>query len=268
MHGRLLVALQAFVVAARFVVFVAEVFHRFIVDEGVDRARVGLRIELVHRAPEMRAPLGDDDRERDVGGQRAERDQGERFVVVQRQVAQHQADLDQRRQDREHRVRDQRADAARAALDVARHAAGLAVQVKPQRQRVQVAEHLQRDRAHGALRDAREQEFAQLRKQRRRKAQQAVGDQGAERQHHQRIRIRRVDAEVVDDLLERQRHAQVGDLGQDQARQRGRHAPFVDPQVGQQRADGRPVVARRTGHRGGRRCSGRRASHDKNVGTI
>ena len=43
--------------------------------------------------------------------------------------------------------RDQRVHAARAALDVARHAAGLPLQVEAQAQRMQVPEHLQRDAA-------------------------------------------------------------------------------------------------------------------------
>jgi hypothetical protein len=60
------------------------------------------------------------------------------------------------------RVRDQRMHPARAALDVARHAAGLALQVKAQAQRVQVAEHLQRDPARRALGGLGEDQLAQF----------------------------------------------------------------------------------------------------------
>ena len=51
----------------------------------------------------------------------------------------------------ENQVRKQRGDAARAALDVARHATGLALEVEAQRQAVQVPEDAERDAPHGAL---------------------------------------------------------------------------------------------------------------------
>jgi hypothetical protein len=73
-----------------------------------------------------------------------------------------QQHFDQRRHDAEQRIRDQRLDAAHAALDVARHAAGLPLQVKAQRQRMQVPEGLQRDMARGALRGLGEHQFTQL----------------------------------------------------------------------------------------------------------
>jgi hypothetical protein len=50
---------------------------------------------------------------------------------------------------------------------------------------VQMAEHLQRDGAHRALRHARKQELAQLGEQRGRDAQHAVRHQRAQRQHQQ-----------------------------------------------------------------------------------
>ncbi len=126
-----------------------------------------------------------DHRERDVDGERAGGDRHERPVVARDQDRRHERDLDQRGQDREQREADQRGDAALAALDVAREAAGLPLQVEAQRQRMQVAEHLQRDLAHRALRHLREQELAQLGEHRRRQPQQAVGDQQRER-HEQR----------------------------------------------------------------------------------
>jgi hypothetical protein len=106
--------------------------------------------------------------------------------------------------------------------------------VEAQRQRVQVAEHAQGDGAHGALGHAREQEFAQLGEDGGGQAQHAVGDQRAERQHQQRLRVRRIDGQLVDQPFHHQRHADVGQLGGDQAAQGRHHAPFVYPQVGNQ----------------------------------
>ena len=85
-----------------------------------------------------------------------------------------QRELEDHRDDREQQVGKQRRDAARAALDVARHAAGLAVEVEAQAEAVQVAEHAERDAPDRALRDAHEHHVAQLAEQRGREAQDAV----------------------------------------------------------------------------------------------
>ena len=82
------------------------------------------------------------------------------------------------------------------------------MQMEAQRQRVQVAEHLQRDLAHRALRHLGEQELAKLGEQRRRQPQQAVGHEQRER-HEQRGRA---SVQAVDDLLQQQRHADIGAL--------------------------------------------------------
>ena len=65
---------------------------------------------------------------------------------------------------------------ARAALDVARHAAGLPLQVKAQAQAMQMLEHLQRHAPDGALRDLGEHRIAQFAEQRAEQTQQAIAD--------------------------------------------------------------------------------------------
>ena len=74
----------------------------------------------------------------------------------------------------------------RAALDVARQAAGLALEVEAQRQRVQVAEDLERDAADRALRDLREDRVAQLAEGLRQDAGHAVGEDQRDRHRHGR----------------------------------------------------------------------------------
>ena len=161
----------------------------------------------------------------------------------------HEADLDQRGQDREQREADQRGDAARPALDVAREAAGLPREVKAQAERMQVPEHLERDRPHRALGDLREQELAQLGEERRRQPQRPVRDQQRKRHDQQR----RFAVEAVDDLLQQQRDADVGDLRHHEARERRSHPPAVGPEVRQQAADRAPVAAHAVRRRGCRR---------------
>ena len=239
LHRGLLPALHALVVAPRLERLVAEVLDRLVVEQAVDRARVRLRVELVHLPPEAGAPVGDEDRRGDVERERRHRDRDERPVVADDEDHRDQADLHQRGQDREQREADQRRDAALAALDVPGQSARLPREMEAQRQRMEVAEHLERDRAHRALRDLGEQELAELGEHRRRQAQEAVGGEQRERNRQHRG----PGVERVDDRLQQDRHADVRDLGRDQRDERDDHAPLVRPEVRQQRADHAPVAA-------------------------
>ena len=80
---------------------------------------------------------------------------------------------------------------------------------------MKMAEGLQRDRSHRALRYLGEQELAQLGECRGRQTQRAVRHEQRDRQDDELV-LRR-QRQRVDDLLEDQRHADVGDLGGDEA---------------------------------------------------
>ena len=71
---------------------------------------------------------------------------------------------------------DQGADTPGAALDVAGQAAGLSVEVKSQRQLVQMSKYAQRDIAHGPLGDPRENQFAHLGEPCRKKPHEAIAN--------------------------------------------------------------------------------------------
>ena len=232
--------LQVLVVAAGLEVLVVEVFDGLVVQQRIHGLAVRGRVLHIRRTAELGAPLRQLDGEGDVGEQRHGRDGGKAPVKGERQNAQHQQHFDQRGQDAVERVRDQRFGAAHAALDVARHAAGLALQVEAQAQGMQVAERGQGDRTRRTLRGLGEHQIAQLGEQRGGKAQRAVGQQQARRHHQQRAGIAGAHAQGIDQLLEQQRHADVRQLGAHHEQQRGQHAPFVLPQVGQQTAQGGP----------------------------
>jgi hypothetical protein len=123
---------------------------------------------------------------------------------------------------------------------------------------MQMAEGLQRDRAHRALRDLGEQILAKLGERRRRKPQCPVGREQPERQH-QRLGARN-RGQPIDDLLQHQRNADIGKLGRDQAAEREQHAALVREQIGQQRADRLPVAASAPRRSFGRRQGERRAA--------
>jgi hypothetical protein len=145
-------------------------------------------------------------------------------------------------------IRDQRLDAAHAALDVARHAAGLALKVEAQAEGVQVPEGFQRDAARRALGGLGEHQFAQLGEQGCGQAQQAVAHQQGDRHHQHRRGIAGLERHGVDQVLEQQRHADVGQLGADHESERGQHPPFVLPEIGKQPPQRGPVgVAARRG---------------------
>ena len=243
--------LQAVVVAPRFELLVAEVLHRFVVEQTVDRAGIRARVELVHAAAELGAPLGDPDGERDVDQERPEGDDREADVVLPDQHARHERHLQQGREDAEQREAQQRLDAARSPLDVARHAAGLTFEVETQVERMQMAEHLQGDAPDRALRDLGEHQVAQFGEHRGGETQQPVGHEQCDRQGEDRVTA----IERIDHPLHQQRYADVRELGRDQAHEGETRTPAEFPQVGEERPDGGPIAAT-CGSRGRRGCRG------------
>ena len=67
---RILPALQAFIITTRFEFLVVEVLDGFIIEQRINGAYIGLGIEVVHAAPEVRAPFSDQNGEADVNRQR------------------------------------------------------------------------------------------------------------------------------------------------------------------------------------------------------
>ena len=150
-RGRL-VAPAADIEAARLVLLVAEVLHRLVVQQAVDRLGVGLGVGLVHAAHELDAPFRQDDREHDVGGDDGQGHRREAPVVEAPQDAADQHDLEQGRQDVEGGEAEQELDALGAALDDAAQPAGLALEMEAQRQRMEMAEDFEGEVADRPLR--------------------------------------------------------------------------------------------------------------------
>ena len=201
---------------------------------------MGGRILHIGRTAKLGAPLGDFHGERDVAHQRHRRDGGKTGIKGERQNTQHQQHFNQRGQDAVERIRDQRFRAAHAAFNVTRHAPGLPLQVKTQAQRMQMAKRLQRNRTRRPLRGLGKHQVAQFRQQRSGKAQRAIRQQQAHGHHQQSCVIAGLHIQGIDQLLEQQRHAHIGQLGPHHEQQCRQHAPFVLPQIGQQPAQGRP----------------------------
>ena len=243
LDGGRLIAQQVFVVTPGLKGFVAKILDGFEVQKRIDRLLVGTRVHVVHGAPVVRAPFGDHDRENDIHDQRGERDGREPDVVKPGEVPKHQAELKQRRQDAIEGVGHQRLDGARSALDIAADPACLARKMKSQRQRVQVLEHLERNLSHGVLGDPGEQRLPELCEQGRRKPQQPVADDQPDRHDEQCAWLRAARIERVDQVLEKDGDAKIGELGGDKAKNSQCHPAAILKQVGQQIADDFPVGA-------------------------
>ena len=254
LDGSAPVALQVFVIAPGFKGFVVEVFDSFVVQQRVDGTAVRRRVQLVHLLSELRSPLGHCHGESDVKHQRNDGDAGKPDVELHSQQAEHQRHLDQRGNDAVERIRNERVHAARAAFDIARHAAGLALQVKTQAQRMQVLKDFQRDTPRRALGGLGKHQLAQLGEQRGRKSQQAIGQQQRHRHHQHRLHVAGLETHGIDQVFEQQRHADIGHLGAHHESQRCDNAPLVGPQVRKKPLERVHVRARRPGRLVSRSC--------------
>ena len=102
-----------------------------------------------------------------------------------------------------------------------------------------VAEHREGNAADRALRDAHEHQVAKLGEERRREPQYPVGREQRERQDKNGgLRVERVD-----DFLQDERHADVGELGADQERERDTDPEAKLPEIGKQHPECAPFAA-------------------------
>ena len=138
-------------------------------------------------------------------------------------------------------------NAARAAFDIARHAARLPVEMKPQRQRMQMAEHLQRELPHRAFGHLRKQDFAQLGEKRGGQPHDRIRHhQQADATHQHDARANRARVRARSDAAPKLRLSTIffitigtprlATFAPIRQRQRERDAPLIGGQVGQQRA--------------------------------
>ena len=233
---------------------VAEILDRFVVQQAVDGLGVGLFVGFVHAPHELDAPFGHGEGEADIDDDRNEHDGGERRVVAVQQDAAHEADFDQRRQYVEEHEGEQELDALRAALDGPAQAAGAAVEMETQGERVQMAENPQRHLAHRLLRDAGEHGVAQFAERHREEARDAERDD--QRHGHDDRAGAEAFVERVHHAAEQEGDLHDGDFRAEQQQRREYHAganiqAARGPQIGEQGADGAGVAAPPRAHGGG-----------------
>ena len=155
-----LVAGEGMVVALRLMLLVAEILHRFVVDQAVQRLGGGIVVGVVHGPAVAAAAAGQHRGEADIDHHREAGDDGIAPVEHVPDDGGDHHQFQRRRHDVEHGEAQHRLHAQHAAVDHPGQAAGLAVEVKAQADRVQVAEGAQRQQPHRALLDRGEQRVA------------------------------------------------------------------------------------------------------------
>ncbi|MPM25386.1 hypothetical protein SDC9_71877 [bioreactor metagenome] len=227
----------------------AEILHRLEVQQAVDRLLVRRGVGVVHLAPDRHAPFGHLEGEGDIGPDRDHHHRGIAPVEEHREEDGDEGQLEDQRPDREQHEAQQELDALHAALDDPAQPAGLAGDVVAHRQRVDVAEGLERERAQRALRHPHEDRITQLAKAHRAKPRQPVDHRQRHRAQGQQQPLVTCRArEAVDRGLVDERRRDRDHLGHDEKHHRDQHAllhPGVigRPQIGQHRAQ-RAHVAR------------------------
>ena len=226
-----LVALHRAVVALGFPLF--EIFDGLVIQQRVDRLGIRLGIGVVHPAPNFDPPFG-----RDVGKihEYHDRDHGGQHVAPVELPQQHghqQGNLnDGRHQLQDHHPHDD-FDAGPAALQHARQSAGLALEMKAQRQFMHVDEGEIGELAHRVHRHPRKNSVAPLRQDCHQHAQAAIAQGHDQRRGDQpQLPVRRLHrsgiraGQGVDRPFERERHRDGRKLGAEQHQRRPHHPPL------------------------------------------
>ena len=194
LDGGVGIALHRFVEAPRFVLFVVEVFDGFVVQQAVDRFGIRVLIGLVHFAAVLDAPAGDREGEPDIGRNHRDGDDGYRDIELQDHLDAEQQKLQQRGENAEDGEGEQRVDTLGAALDHARKAAGLALEMEAQRKRVDMGKGRDADFAHRVILHAGKNTVAKLGEDLHQDARQRVtadhGERHRERNFRRRVRQR------------------------------------------------------------------------------
>ena len=174
LHAEALVTRHRFVVARRLALLGAEILHRLEIQQAVDRLGVGVGVAFVHRAADADAPVRRNRRVDEIDGHRDADRQDVAPVERIKESGDDQRELDDRRHGHQHRGANDRLDRIAAAFENPRQAAGLALEVKAQRQLMEMDEDLDGEASHGVHRHRGEQRVAPLLRQRHEDAHQPV----------------------------------------------------------------------------------------------
>jgi len=219
---------------------IAKIFHRFEIEQRVHRLGVGVGIALVHFAAEGDTPAGDGEGEPGIGHHHGQRHRRDHPIQLHHHIYFEGQKLEDSGENAEQSEGQQIVDALDAAVNHPRQAAGLAFQMKAQRQGMNMREGLHRDFPHGMIEHLGEDAVAQLTESLHQNAGnrigaderqgQADGDGGG-----------RLDRQLIGDLPHQKREIEGRRNSQHHAEQRDDHpqtqAHIVGPEIGQQRPE-------------------------------
>ena len=151
-----------------------EILHRLVIEQAVDRLGIGIDVAVVHRAADGDPPIRGDRREDHVGGDHRRRRECIAPVELDEEYAKDQQEFHEGRYAGQHDEPHDRLDRVAAALENARQAAGLALEMEAQGQPVHVDEDVIGETAHRIHRHRRKQPVTQLREKGHEHTQRAV----------------------------------------------------------------------------------------------
>ena len=219
---------------------IAEVLHRFIVDETVHGPAVGLRVQPVHVMAEIHAPLRDGEGHQGIDHHSAEGDKRKHRIILGHQNPPHQQELHQHRKDTESHVVKDLGHGTGAPLQITADAAGLAFQVVAQGQTVQMLQHPGGEPAHGPVTHLGKDDVPQLIEKAGGQLQGAITQQQA---YGQNQHLFGAVLQGIDDLLEQQGNPHIGHFGKHQAQQGKGRPPAELPEKRQHIPQVVPVAA-------------------------
>ena len=193
LDARVLVARHRAVVALGLALLGGEIFDRLVVEQRVDRLGVGVGVALVHLAADADAPFGGVEGEADIERDRQHDHDHIAPVEVEQQHPDDQHHFDDGRQQLQQHHAHDGLDGVAAALEHARQPAGLALEMKAQREQMHVLEGEHRQPPHRVHRDLGENAVAPLRQHAHEDAHAAIGER------HQHRRRQRPGEPVVGD---------------------------------------------------------------------
>ena len=244
-HRGLFVAGEGHVEAAGLMGLVAEIFHRFVVQQAVDRLGLRVGVALVHAAADGDAVVAEEQGEGEVEADGERGDGGELPVEDLPDDGGDHHHFEQSGDDVEDGEAEHGLHAVGAALDGAGQAAGLAVEMEAEREAVQVLEGFERHEAGAALLDGGEDGVAEFAEAGGGDAEQAVAeDEGGGDEDERGRRAGGVfGREGVDGAAVDQGDEDGGDLGGDEEGDGEGDADMRSgvaggPEIGQQGPDG------------------------------
>ena len=241
-----LIACHGLVVAFGLTPLRTEILDGLVVQQAVDGLGIGIGVALVHGPADRHAPVGGCRREPKVESDHHHHDERIAPIELVEEHCQDQGELNDGRDARQHAEADNLFDGCATTFENTGQTTGLALQMKAQRQAVQMHEDLVRKAPHRIHRDRCKQRITPLREQLHERTQQTVecrqGNRPSKDGRHALLLCATL-GQRIGCPLEREGHSDGHELGDQKKAHCACHAqsqirPVMRPYVGPQAVHG------------------------------